>query len=166
MAESKVIAPVVERNEIVDRAKGFWDKFSKPIIIVGSIVILAIVGFYIYKYYYKIPNEKKASELVFAAEKIFDKVIIAFGNNPEKDKSKSLRPKTIKNRQIAEYNGLLTDFVNSLKYGQLLQPNVPMTGPVTPDADSVTGPHVLIVAGLTPVAATATPETHESTSTV
>lgn len=62
------------------------------------------------------PFHKGHYNILQKAEKIFDKVIIAFGNNPEKDKSKSSRPKTIKNRQICEYNGLLTDFVNSLKY--------------------------------------------------
>ncbi len=62
------------------------------------------------------PFHKGHYNVLQKAEKIFDKVIIAFGNNPEKDKSKSVRPKTIKNRQICEYDGLLTDFVNSLKY--------------------------------------------------
>lgn len=62
------------------------------------------------------PFHKGHYNVLQKAEKIFDKVIIAFGNNPEKDISKSVRPKTIKNRQICEYNGLLTDFVNSLKY--------------------------------------------------
>ena len=62
------------------------------------------------------PFHKGHYNVLQKAEKIFDKVIIAFGNNPDKDKSKSVRPKTINNRQICEYNGLLTDFVNSLKY--------------------------------------------------
>ncbi len=62
------------------------------------------------------PFHKGHYNILQKAEKIFDKVIIAFGNNPEKDKSNSARPKTIKNRQICEYNGLLTDFVDSLKY--------------------------------------------------
>jgi pantetheine-phosphate adenylyltransferase len=62
------------------------------------------------------PFHKGHYNILQKAEKIFDKVIIAFGNNPEKDKNKPVRPKTIKNRQICEYDGLLTDFVNSLKY--------------------------------------------------
>jgi pantetheine-phosphate adenylyltransferase len=48
------------------------------------------------------------------AEKIFDKVIIAFGNNPEKQSTPYKVPRTIGNRQIAEYDGLLTDFISSL----------------------------------------------------
>jgi pantetheine-phosphate adenylyltransferase len=48
------------------------------------------------------------------AEKIFDKVIIAFGKNPEKNGRPWDIPATIKNRQIGEYHGLLTDFVLGL----------------------------------------------------
>lgn len=62
------------------------------------------------------PFHKGHYNVLQKAERIFDKVIIAFGTNPEKEKREWLRPKTIKNRQICEYNGLLTDFVNSLKY--------------------------------------------------
>ena len=45
------------------------------------------------------------------AEKIFDKVVIAFGKNPEKDKRSWPIPASIKNRQIEHYNGLLTDLL-------------------------------------------------------
>ena len=62
------------------------------------------------------PFHKGHYNVLQKAEKIFDKVIIAFGNNPEKGSRKCIIPKTIKNRQICEYKGLLTDFVNSLKY--------------------------------------------------
>lgn len=51
------------------------------------------------------------------AEKIFDKVIVAKGNNSEKVNSfKSELPTTIQNRQIEYYNGLLTDFLKGLDY--------------------------------------------------
>jgi pantetheine-phosphate adenylyltransferase len=62
------------------------------------------------------PFHKGHYNILQKAEKIFDKVIIAFGKNPEKEKREWQRPKTIKNRQICEYSGLLTDFVGSLKY--------------------------------------------------
>jgi pantetheine-phosphate adenylyltransferase len=48
------------------------------------------------------------------AERIFDKVIVAFGKNPEKHTRKWKMPKTIRFRQIGEYSGLLTDYVASL----------------------------------------------------
>jgi len=50
------------------------------------------------------------------AERIFDKVIIASGLNPEKTSVKEPLPKTIQNRQIEHYNGLLTDFLKGLQY--------------------------------------------------
>lgn len=46
------------------------------------------------------------------AEKLFDKVIIAFGKNPAKDVHTWPVPKTISNRQITSYNSLLTDHMN------------------------------------------------------
>ena len=79
MAEKQVQVETVEKNVALEKAKGFWAKFSKPIIIVGSVVILFIGGFYIYKNFYKIPNDLKASEQVFAAEKIFDKMATQTG---------------------------------------------------------------------------------------
>ena len=62
------------------------------------------------------PFHKGHYNVLQKAEKIFDKVIIAFGKNLEKEQIKWILPKTIKNRQICEYSGLLTDFVSSLKY--------------------------------------------------
>jgi len=76
MAE-KVKVENVEVNDAVERAKGFWAKFSKPITYVGSAIIILIGGWYAYKFFYKIPNEEKASELAFHAEKIFGKMAAA-----------------------------------------------------------------------------------------
>lgn len=50
------------------------------------------------------------------AEQIFDKVIIAFGKNPDKNARTWEVPKTIQNRQLTEYEGLLTDFVDTFPY--------------------------------------------------
>jgi pantetheine-phosphate adenylyltransferase len=62
------------------------------------------------------PFHKGHYNILQKAEKIFDKVIVAFGNNPDKHKGKWPIPKKIQNRQIERYDGLLTDFVNSLGY--------------------------------------------------
>jgi pantetheine-phosphate adenylyltransferase len=48
------------------------------------------------------------------AERIYDKVIIAFGRNPDKSERRWDVPSAIGNRQIEEYEGLLTDFISSL----------------------------------------------------
>ena len=73
MAE-KVKVENVEVNEVVERAKGFWAKFSKPIIYAGSAIILIIGGWYGYKLLYKAPRIAAASDAIFPAEKLFGKM--------------------------------------------------------------------------------------------
>jgi TolA-binding protein len=63
-----------EIPEVLVKARGFWDKYSKSIIMAGSVVIVLIGGYFGYKYLYKLPQEKKASELIFPAEKLFSKM--------------------------------------------------------------------------------------------
>ena len=77
MAE-KNTTTTAEQPDVVTRAKGFWDKYSKPIIYIGSAFILIIGGWYAYKNFIVLPKEKKASELIFPAENLFDKM--ASGN--------------------------------------------------------------------------------------
>ncbi len=72
MADKQVKA--TEIPDVVARAKGFWEKYSKRIMIAGTVVILLGGGYFGYKYFYKLPKEQKASELVFPAEKLFGKM--------------------------------------------------------------------------------------------
>jgi pantetheine-phosphate adenylyltransferase len=61
------------------------------------------------------PFHKGHYNVLQKAEKIFDKVIVAFGNNPEKDGQRNWPvPAAIRNRQVEEYSGLLTDFVGTM----------------------------------------------------
>lgn len=62
------------------------------------------------------PFHKGHFNILQKAERIFDKVIIAFGKNPEKNDRTWAIPNAIKNRQLSEYNGLLTDYVASIAY--------------------------------------------------
>lgn len=62
------------------------------------------------------PFHKGHFNVLQKAELICDKVIIAFGKNPEKAERNWPIPQTIRNRQLMEYNGLLTDFIDSLGY--------------------------------------------------
>jgi pantetheine-phosphate adenylyltransferase len=62
------------------------------------------------------PFHKGHYNVLQKAEKLFDKVIIAFGKNVSKHERTWALPKTIANRQHAEYNGLLTDYLDSLAY--------------------------------------------------
>jgi tetratricopeptide (TPR) repeat protein len=76
MAASKETSTVVtpETNETLVKAKGFWDQYSKPIIYAGSAVILLIGGYLGYQNFIKLPKEKTASEMIFPAESVFDKM--------------------------------------------------------------------------------------------
>ncbi|MGZ3919255.1 MAG: adenylyltransferase/cytidyltransferase family protein [Bacteroidia bacterium] len=62
------------------------------------------------------PFHKGHYNVLIKAERIFDKVIIAFGKNPDKTDRSWPVPKIIQNRQMEEYTGLLTDFIATLGY--------------------------------------------------
>lgn len=49
------------------------------------------------------------------AERIFDKVIIGFGKNPEKKSVDVIPPYSLKDRICLHYEGLLPDFINALE---------------------------------------------------
>ena len=51
-----------------------WAKYSKKIIYIGAAVILIIAGWFAYQELVKKPNELNASEAIFHAESIFDKM--------------------------------------------------------------------------------------------
>ncbi len=89
MAE-KDKAPVenVEVNDVVERAKGFWAKFSKPVTYIGSAIIVLIGGWYAYQNFYKAPRIQKANETIFPAEKLFGKM--ADASNFSKDSVNTL----------------------------------------------------------------------------
>ncbi len=60
------------------------------------------------------PFHKGHYNVLQKAERIFDKVIIAFGQNPVKDERTWEIPKSIQNRQIEHYNSLLTDLLTAV----------------------------------------------------
>ena len=62
------------------------------------------------------PFHKGHYNVLKKAEKLFDKVIIAFGKNPDKTIRSWPIPKTIANRQQTEYHDLLTDHIDSFDY--------------------------------------------------
>lgn len=74
MAEEQIITTTEEQNDIVEKAKGFWAKFSQPIIYLGTAIILVAGGWLAYKNLVKLPNETKSAEQIFPAEQLFDKM--------------------------------------------------------------------------------------------
>ncbi len=74
MADKQVKAEQSDAADVVAKAKGFWEAYSKKIIIVGSIVIVLLGGFLGYKKFIAEPNEKTANDLIFQAERLFVKM--------------------------------------------------------------------------------------------
>lgn len=80
MAENQVKSEV---PEVLVKAKGFWDEYSKRIIISGTALIALGAAYFGYKYLYKLPQQQKASELVFSAEKLFGKMAASSSYNKD-----------------------------------------------------------------------------------
>jgi hypothetical protein len=77
MSETKKVHPeqVKEADDavkIVNRAKGFWENYSRPIIYVAGAIILLIGGYYGYKYLYVNPQQEKADDAVWHAQQYYD----------------------------------------------------------------------------------------------
>jgi tetratricopeptide (TPR) repeat protein len=72
MAEVKHTAPVAhEHRATPHRAEQFWSKYSRPLVIGLTVVVLAIAGYFIYRSMVTIPNERKAEEASFKAEEYY-----------------------------------------------------------------------------------------------
>ena len=53
---------------VVERAKDFWTRYNRPLMIVCAIIILVAGGYLGYKKFYKQPKEEKAADALFKAE--------------------------------------------------------------------------------------------------
>ncbi len=76
MAEKKV-AITTEDNIVTETytvKKDFWSTYSKPIIYLGSAIILGIGAWFGYQKLVKEPKNLAAAEAVFPAESLFDKM--------------------------------------------------------------------------------------------
>lgn len=77
MAENQNIVESVETNEILEKAKGFWTRFSKPIIYIGSAIILLGGGWLAYKNLVLAPKIEKAANALYPVENLFGKMVQA-----------------------------------------------------------------------------------------
>jgi tetratricopeptide (TPR) repeat protein len=78
MAEKKDVQfEEVQANDpaekVIERAKGFWEKYSKLIIYGGGALILILGGYYAFENFYKAPREIKAADAIFQAQRYFEK---------------------------------------------------------------------------------------------
>jgi tetratricopeptide (TPR) repeat protein len=53
---------------VVERAKDFWTRYNRPLMIVCAVIILVAGGYLGYKKFYKQPKEEKAADALFKAE--------------------------------------------------------------------------------------------------
>lgn len=58
-------------DDIVLKARGFWEKNQKPVLIVLGILIVLIGGWYVYNNYIVAPKEEEAQKTMFKAEEYF-----------------------------------------------------------------------------------------------
>lgn len=78
MADKK--APKPEVN-VVEKARGFWEEYNKPVMYIAGALVLLVVGWAIYKYMFQVPKEEKANELVFVTQKYFSEFSNATDSN-------------------------------------------------------------------------------------
>jgi predicted negative regulator of RcsB-dependent stress response len=73
MAEVKQVRHRTENELVVDRAKDFWTRYSRPILIASAVVIVLGGGYLAYKYLVAAPKETKAAEASWKAEQYYAK---------------------------------------------------------------------------------------------
>jgi tetratricopeptide (TPR) repeat protein len=81
-------AKAIKQVEVdpIQRARGFWLNYSKPVTYAGSAVIVLIAGWLVYKYMFKLPKEAKANDDVYVTQKYFTD----FSNESGSDSAKAL----------------------------------------------------------------------------
>lgn len=69
MTEKKSIETADQ--EVVDKAIGFWEKYSKRVLTIAGVIIVVVGGYFSYTQFIMLPKEQKASEELFTAESNF-----------------------------------------------------------------------------------------------
>jgi len=71
MAEKKNVQDADSSEIMIAKAKDFWTRYNKPLMIISTIIIIAVGGWYIYQQFVVKPKETKASEAIFRAEEYY-----------------------------------------------------------------------------------------------
>lgn len=71
MADNKHVPEADSPDAAIAKVKGFWEKYSKPLMIVSLLLIAVIGGWYGYQHFIVKPKEDKAVEAMFRAEEYF-----------------------------------------------------------------------------------------------
>lgn len=125
MAENKLVQEADSSEAAIAKAKNFWDKYSKPLMIVSLLLIVAIGGWYAYQHFVVKPKESQAVEAMFRAEEYYrmDSVNLALkgdGTNPgfEKiaDKYSGTKAGDLANFYAGSCYLKLNDYEKAVKY--------------------------------------------------
>lgn len=125
MAEVKHAPARTESEDVLGRAKDFWEQYGRVIMIVCGVIIVLGGGYLVYKNFIKAPQEKKASEAIFKAEEYFRKdslklALTGDGINPGFEKIISQYGSTDAGNLAKYYAGSaylrLGDFNKAVKY--------------------------------------------------
>lgn len=57
--------------DVVEKARIFWEDYSKQVTYIGSAVIILAAAWMVYKYMFKNPKEEKADKIVFVTQRYF-----------------------------------------------------------------------------------------------
>lgn len=71
MADKKHVHEGDSGEMIIARAKDFWERNNRMIMIIGAAIIILGGGYFGYKYFFQLPKEKKANEAIFKAEEYY-----------------------------------------------------------------------------------------------
>ncbi len=71
MLETKQLQEKDDSQVVVDRAKDFWSRYSRSILMASAVIIILCGGYLGYKYFYKLPQEQKAADAMFKAEEYY-----------------------------------------------------------------------------------------------
>lgn len=87
MADKKNADGSMNDEIVIAKAKDFWTRYNKPIMIACAVVIIGVGGWYVYQNFFKKPKEEKAVEAMFKAEEYYriDSVNLALNGDGQYD---------------------------------------------------------------------------------
>jgi predicted negative regulator of RcsB-dependent stress response len=100
---------------VVEKAKNFWTRYNRPVIIVCTAIILIAGGYFGYKKFYKEPRETKAADAMFQSEAYYRSALLS--TKPDSLINKALNGDGVNYgflRVISKYGG--TDAANLAKF--------------------------------------------------
>ncbi len=68
MSDKKIVQEAEKDEAAIAKAKDFWTRYSKIILIAGTALIVLVGGFFAYKNFFQEPKEEKAADAMFKAE--------------------------------------------------------------------------------------------------